>query len=121
MIGSKIMAIRNKNQLTQKEFAKRTGISYGTLQAYEYGTQYPRYDYLMKLSDMFNVSMLFFLDNSKACWFSLKTFQLAWFIDSVFNFRHLQLILMQFPNYFPLFQDLYDDFLELPFHYLIIK
>ena len=64
MIGSKIMAIRNENQLTQKEFAKRTGISYGTLQAYEYGTQYPRYDYLMKLSDMFNVSMLFFLDNS---------------------------------------------------------
>ena len=64
MIGSKIMAIRNENQLTQKEFAKRTGISYGTLQAYEYGTQYPRYDYLMKLSDMFNVPMLFFLDNS---------------------------------------------------------
>lgn len=58
------MAIRNENQLTQKEFAKRTGISYGTLQAYEYGTQYPRYDYLMKLSDMFNVPMLFFLDNS---------------------------------------------------------
>lgn len=63
MIGSKLAALRNEHQMTQKDFAERTGISYGTLQAYEYGTQSPRYDYLTKVSDIFNVPMVFFLDN----------------------------------------------------------
>ena len=63
MIGSKLIALRNEHQMTQKDFAERTGISYGTLQAYEYGTQSPRYDYLTKVSDIFNVPMMFFLDD----------------------------------------------------------
>lgn len=63
MIGSKLVALRNEHQMTQKDFAERTGISYGTLQAYEYGTQSPRYDYLTKVSDIFNVPMIFFLDD----------------------------------------------------------
>lgn len=64
MIGDKILEIRNDSGLSQKEFAEKTGISYGTYQNYEYGNQSPRYDYLTKISQIFNIPMTFFLDDN---------------------------------------------------------
>lgn len=63
MINNKILEIRNSIGLSQKDFAEKTRISYGTYQSYEYGNQSPRYDYLLKISQMFDVPMSFFFDD----------------------------------------------------------
>ncbi|RDU53275.1 DNA-binding protein [Helicobacter sp. MIT 00-7814] len=64
MISAKLLAIRNHSGLSQKDFATQTGISYGTYQSYEYGNQSPRYDYLLKLSEIFKVPMTYFVEQN---------------------------------------------------------
>ncbi|WP_233702026.1 XRE family transcriptional regulator [Helicobacter enhydrae] len=63
MLNKKIFAIREKSHLSQKEFAEMTGISYGTFQKYEYGEQSPRFEYLQKISQIFQIPMSYFLDD----------------------------------------------------------
>ena len=63
MLNTKILTLRKDNNLSQKEFAERTGVAYSTFQSYEYGTQTPRYEYLQKLSSIFNVPMSYFIDD----------------------------------------------------------
>lgn len=60
MLNTKILTLRKDNNLSQKEFAERTGISTRTLQSYEYGEQSPKYEYLQRLSSIFNVPMSYF-------------------------------------------------------------
>ena len=64
MLNNRILELRKKNNLTQKEFAERTGIAYSTYQSYEYGTQTPRFEYLQKLSTIFNVPVSFFTNDT---------------------------------------------------------
>lgn len=60
MLNTKILTLRKQNNLSQQDFAERTGISTRTLQSYEYGEQSPKYEYLQRLSSIFNVSMSYF-------------------------------------------------------------
>lgn len=60
MLNTKILTLRKDNNLSQKEFAERTGISTRTLQSYEYGEQSPKYEHLQRLSSIFNVPMSYF-------------------------------------------------------------
>lgn len=63
MLHTKILMLRKQNNLSQKEFAERTGVSYSTFQSYEYGTQSPKYEYLEKLSSIFNIKMSYFIND----------------------------------------------------------
>ncbi len=60
MLNTKILTLRKQNDLSQQDFAERTGISTRTLQSYEYGEQSPKYEYLQRLSSIFNVPMSYF-------------------------------------------------------------
>ena len=60
MIGEKIRAIREENDYTQKDFAKKFNIAYGTLQSYEYGETEPKLKFLENLSKYFKIPMSYF-------------------------------------------------------------
>lgn len=52
-----IKNIRKNNKLTQQQFAKKLGISRNALINYEKGTRKPSVELLLKISEIFNVSM----------------------------------------------------------------
>ena len=56
-LNEKIKEIRIKNNLTQKEFAQKIGVSLSSLQKYEYGDFYPNPEIIKKIIDLFNVSL----------------------------------------------------------------
>ncbi|MGP1561610.1 MAG: XRE family transcriptional regulator [Helicobacteraceae bacterium] len=66
MIGSKIREIRESNGISQKDFAKMFGVSYGTLQSYEYNKTNPDFVFVEKLSNHFNIDISFFLNDNMA-------------------------------------------------------
>ena len=57
MFADRIKELRANCKLTQREFAKRAGISPTTLISYEKGGKTPSYDVLVKLANEFNVSL----------------------------------------------------------------
>ena len=62
MIGAKIRAIREEKGLSQKDFASQFGISYGTLQSYEYGETQPKANFLKSIAEYFNIDISFFYE-----------------------------------------------------------
>ena len=60
VLNTKISMLRKQNELSQQDFAERTGISTRTLQSYEYGEQSPKYEYLQKICSIFNIPMSYF-------------------------------------------------------------
>ncbi|STQ85425.1 XRE family transcriptional regulator [Helicobacter muridarum] len=48
-----------KSGLSQKAFVDSLGVSFRTIQNYEYGVTSPSYDFLQNLSKKYNVSMMF--------------------------------------------------------------
>lgn len=56
-LNEKIKEIRIKNNLTQKEFAQKIGVSLSSLQKYEYGDFYPNPEIVKKIINLFNVSL----------------------------------------------------------------
>lgn len=65
MIGNKIRALREENGISQKKFAKELGISYGTLQSYEYGTTKPKIDFIERLAEKFKIDVSYFYDDCR--------------------------------------------------------
>lgn len=61
-LNEKIKEIRIKNNLTQKEFAKRIGVSLSSLQKYEYGDFKPSIEILKKICDTFKILLVDFLN-----------------------------------------------------------
>lgn len=55
-LGSRIKYLREKNNISQIEFAKKIGVSNTVLSRYESGDRKPDYDTLNKIADYFNVS-----------------------------------------------------------------
>lgn len=63
-INEKIKELRKKNNLTQKEMAKKLGVSLSSLQKYEYGDFYPSIEVIKKIVDFFKITLNEFLDVS---------------------------------------------------------
>lgn len=61
MLGDKIKALRNKNQLTQKQLAEKLGLAQSTIGMIESGKRDVSYEILIKIADLFNVSTDFLL------------------------------------------------------------
>lgn len=64
MIGERIKEARGRNGLTQTALAKKLGISRSAVNAWEMGISIPSAQYLIELSNQFNVSVDFLLERS---------------------------------------------------------
>ena len=63
IIGKKIKEPRNKYKFTQTELANKVGVTKSTIAAYENDTRLPSYDVLIKMANVFKVSIDSFLLN----------------------------------------------------------
>ena len=57
LIGKKIKELRNKNKFTQTELAQKVGVTKSTIAAYENDSRLPSYDVLIKIADIFRISL----------------------------------------------------------------
>jgi len=57
LLGKKIKELRNKYKLTQTELAVQVGVTKSTIAAYENNSRLPSYDVLIKMSDVFKISI----------------------------------------------------------------
>ncbi len=64
MIGLRIKSLRKKENLTQKQLAKKIGVSQRMIGYYESEERFPPHDVLTKLADCFSVSADYLLGRS---------------------------------------------------------
>lgn len=57
LIGKKIKKLRNKYKLTQMELAQQVGVTKSTIAAYENDSRLPSYEVLIRLANVFKVSI----------------------------------------------------------------
>lgn len=57
LLGKKIKELRTKYKLTQTELAKHVGVTKSTIAAYENDSRLPSYDVLIKMANVFKVSI----------------------------------------------------------------
>lgn len=57
LLGKKIKDLRNKYRLTQTELATQIGVTKSTVAAYENDSRTPSYEVLLKLANVFKVSI----------------------------------------------------------------
>lgn len=57
LIGKKIKELRNKNKFTQTELAQKVGVTKSTIAAYENDSRLPSYDVLIKIAEIFRISL----------------------------------------------------------------
>ena len=57
LIGKRIKELRNKYRFTQTELAEKVGITKSTIAAYENDSRLPSYEVLIKLANVFKVSV----------------------------------------------------------------
>lgn len=63
-IGEKLKTCRKKNNITQADLAKKLNRSLRTVQHYESGNRMPKMETLKLLSEIFDVSLSYFLDDT---------------------------------------------------------
>ncbi|MCH5349794.1 MAG: helix-turn-helix transcriptional regulator [Oscillospiraceae bacterium] len=64
-ISDRLKEIRKEENLTQKAFADKMGVSQSSYSAYENGTSIPTLDFLMRLADTYDFSMDYVTGRSK--------------------------------------------------------
>lgn len=64
MIGDKILELRNQNNLTQSELAKKLNCAIGTISQYENNKRTPDANLLKHIADLFGKSIDYFFDNN---------------------------------------------------------
>ena len=57
LIGNRIKELRKKYKYTQTELAEKVGVTKSTIAAYENDSRQPSYEVLIKMADVFNVSI----------------------------------------------------------------
>ena len=57
LLGKQIKEFRKKYKLTQTELADQVGVTKSTIAAYENDSRQPSYDVLVKLADVFRISV----------------------------------------------------------------
>jgi len=71
--GSKIIQLRDEENLSRKELSEKLGIAYQTLSKYETDARFPDRDTLTIIADNFNVSVDFLLGRTKLRKMSAET------------------------------------------------
>lgn len=72
-LGNRIKYLREKWNISQKDFAKKIGVSNTVLSRYESGDRKPDYDILQTIADYFEVSTDYLLGRTNAPEPSTKT------------------------------------------------
>ena len=54
-IGNKIAEIRRDNNLSQKDFGKKLGVSQDTVSLWEKGKSFPATEYVIEISQLFQI------------------------------------------------------------------
>lgn len=57
LLGKRIKELRNKARFTQSELAERLGVTKSTIAAYENDSRQPSYEVLIKMGQVFSVSI----------------------------------------------------------------
>lgn len=57
LLGNKIKELRTKSRFTQSELAERLGVTKSSIASYENDSRQPSYEVLIKISQVFNVSI----------------------------------------------------------------
>ena len=57
ILGARLKMIRGEANMKQKEFAEQLGIATTTYSGYESGKHEPNIDFLIKIADMYNLSL----------------------------------------------------------------
>lgn len=57
LLGKRIKELRNKYRLTQTELANQVGVTKSTIAAYENDSRLPSYDVLIKMADVFKITI----------------------------------------------------------------
>ncbi len=57
LLGEKIKSLRKKYKLTQAEFGEKIGVTKSTVATYENDSRLPSYSVLVKIADVFGVSI----------------------------------------------------------------
>lgn len=76
-IGDKIRELRKSQGMSQKEFARAIGVSYGALQSYEYGDIEPREIILHAITARFGLPLNYFNLNTKSSMIGYNISRLA--------------------------------------------
>ncbi|WP_392454857.1 helix-turn-helix domain-containing protein [Chryseomicrobium aureum] len=63
MFGAKLKKLRERENLSRDEFAKKIGITYAALSKYELDLRQPDFETLTKIADYFEVSTDYLLDH----------------------------------------------------------
>lgn len=56
-LGTQIRALRESNNMSQRELAHKLGVSYGLISLWESGDRQPLLDNLVRLANVFSVSV----------------------------------------------------------------
>jgi len=59
----RLKPLRQLNGLEREELGQKIGVSFGTIAAYEQGLREPNFEKLRKLSEIFNVSVDYLVEN----------------------------------------------------------
>lgn len=57
LLGKRIKELRNKYKLTQSNLAERLGVTLSSIAAYENNSRQPSYEVLIKMADVFKVTI----------------------------------------------------------------
>ncbi len=63
MLGKKILELLERNNMTQKDLADKTGISKGAISYYISGGRMPKYEHVKKIADVLGTSPEYILND----------------------------------------------------------
>lgn len=72
MVSERIKALREQNDMTQAQLAKRLGITRSSVNAWEMGISVPSTQYIVELAQLFKVSTDYLLGVEKTASISLE-------------------------------------------------
>lgn len=90
MIDTRIKALREKENISQKELAKNLGVSSSTIAMYETGKRNPDSDMLKRIGDYFNVSVDYLLGRTDS-----PTLQIIEYTDK--ELGHIEIGMEDYP------------------------
>ena len=71
MVADRIKALREENQMTQAELARRLSITRASVNAWEMGISVPSTQYIVELADIFHISTDYLLDVDRSASISI--------------------------------------------------
>lgn len=71
MVADRIKTLREENQITQAELARRLSITRASVNAWEMGISVPSTQYIVELADIFHISTDYLLDVDRSASISI--------------------------------------------------